>query len=260
MQRLFRRVLVVVAHPDDETGGCGILLQRAADPMVVFATDGAPDDHWFWPNCESRTAYAELRRAEALAALATAGVNNIRFIADAQPACRDQHLHDVLAPALGAVSAAVAEYRPDALLAPAYEGGHPDHDACSFLAALIGERFSLPVWEMPLYHRLPSGELVVQRFLAPIGEEHVLRPTQDELRRKWRMLECYRSQPGLSRFVPSRVERFRPQPAYDYLRPPHCGMLNYEAWQWPMRGSEVSRAFAACLQQLKTTSGERLTA
>ncbi|MFB3812617.1 MAG: hypothetical protein ACE14L_00785 [Terriglobales bacterium] len=42
------RTLVLVAHPDDETGGCGGLLQRLCDPVVVFSTDGAPQDPYFW--------------------------------------------------------------------------------------------------------------------------------------------------------------------------------------------------------------------
>ena len=39
------------------------------------------------------------------------------------------------------------------------------------------------------------------------------------------------------------LERFRPQAAYDFSRPPHPGTLNYEAWQWPMSGADVCAAF-----------------
>jgi LmbE family N-acetylglucosaminyl deacetylase len=42
MDLAHKRVLVVVAHPDDETGGCGVLLQRLHQATVVFCTDGAP--------------------------------------------------------------------------------------------------------------------------------------------------------------------------------------------------------------------------
>ena len=45
---LLGRTLVIVAHPDDETITCGGLLQRMRDPCVVFATDGAPEDAYFW--------------------------------------------------------------------------------------------------------------------------------------------------------------------------------------------------------------------
>jgi hypothetical protein len=36
---------------------------------------------------------------------------------------------------------------------------------------------------------------------------------------------------------------------YDYARPPHEGVLNYEAWQWSMTGDRVSAAFEACLNR-----------
>lgn len=247
---LLKRTLILVAHPDDETGGCGILLQRIAVPLVVFATDGAPNDHWFWNDHETRSCYAQRRREEALAALALAGVGKVRFIADQYSDCTDQRLYKAIPWALQALTRLVVAFGPEALLVPAYEGGHPDHDACNFLAFVVGRHFGIPVWEMPLYHRLASGRLSCQQFIDPNGTERVLWPRRAEWERKRQMVASYGSQPALSRFVPSTTERFRPLPAYDYAQPPHGGLLNYEAWQWPMTGAEVSDEFAACLRRL----------
>jgi hypothetical protein len=44
---LLGRILVVVAHQDDETA-CSVLLQRAGEARVVFATNGAPATEFFW--------------------------------------------------------------------------------------------------------------------------------------------------------------------------------------------------------------------
>src|SRR5437868_15174295 len=46
---LLENTLVVVAHSDDETIGCGCLMQRMNKVRVAFATDGAPLDPQFWP-------------------------------------------------------------------------------------------------------------------------------------------------------------------------------------------------------------------
>jgi len=247
MLSLLGRTLVVVAHPDDETGGCGLLLQRISQPLVLFATNGAPDDRWFWSSFGSKQDYAAVRRAEACAAMECAGVRHVEFIADDYPACTDQHLFHVLPVAMQAIAAAMVKYEPEVLLAPAYEGGHPDHDACSFLCNVLGRHFGIPVWEMPLYHRIPDGRLVCQEFIEPDGSEFTLYPTEAESARKAEMLACYKSQAGLDNFVTKRSEQFRRQPDYDYASPPHPGMLNYEAWQWPIRGSELCSAFASCV-------------
>ena len=44
---------------------------------------------------------------------------------------------------------------------------------------------------------------------------------------------------------------FRPLAAYDYTRPPHEGLLNYEAWEWPMTGAQVSAAFSDYLDRVQ---------
>ena len=250
MFSLLGRTLVIVAHLDDEAGGCGVLLQRISHPIVLFATDGAPDDHWFWESYPSRQAYAAARREEAIAALGVAGVSDVEFIVDDCPGCSDQHLYRSLPDALHAIEWAVYRHRPTALLTTAYEGGHPDHDACSFLAFIAGQRFQLPVWEMPLYHRIADGRLVCQEFIETTGSEFVVTPSEAERARKSRMLACYLSQHSLSSFVVRQTEQFRRQPEYRYSQPAHEGMLNYEAWQWPIRGIEVSQAFSECLYDL----------
>jgi LmbE family N-acetylglucosaminyl deacetylase len=242
--------LVLVAHPDDESVGCGALLQRIAEPMVAIATDGAPRDEFFWGQAGSRLGYARLRAREIYHALPLAGVSEIVWLAHhagPQELFVDQELHRAIPEAIDELAALVRRYRPDALVTTAYEGGHPDHDVCSFLAAVLGKRYALPVWEFPLYHRRPPAAMVLQRFLFVSDREEdetVLEIRPEEMRIKRQMLAAYGSQhPFLEEFDPA-LERFRPQHAYDYSRPPHPGRLNYEAWQWPVTGEEVCRAFA----------------
>jgi LmbE family N-acetylglucosaminyl deacetylase len=243
---LLGRTLVLVAHADDESVGCGALLQRMAEPIVVIATDGAPRDEFFWAQSGSRLRYARLRAEEAHTALALAGVNEVVWLPDAsggQECFVDQELYRAIREAVEQLAAVIRRYRPAALLTSAYEGGHPDHDVCSFLAAVLGRRHQLPVWEFPLYHRMQADRPIFQRFLFPAGPETEVAATPAELEIKRQMLVAYASQhPFLLEFDPSR-ERFRQQAICDYSQPPHSGLLNYEAWQWPIKGSELCAEF-----------------
>ncbi|HWC18169.1 MAG TPA: PIG-L family deacetylase [Terriglobales bacterium] len=244
LAQLLGRTLFIVAHPDDESISCGGLLQHVKEPCVVFATDGAPQDQYFWQKYGSREEYAALRQQEARAALASVGVSAIEFLSDQTTApLIDQTLYKSLAAAFSALGQIVERHRPECLLTLAYEGGHPDHDAVSFLSAQLGRTFSIPVWEAPLYHRREDGTGVYQRFVEEHGEviEHTV--TAGELAAKMRMLASYRSQfEALPSFRPE-LERFRAQAQYDYFRRPHAGKLNYEVWQWRMTPEEVCAAF-----------------
>src|SRR5437588_8507523 len=70
------RLLVLAAHPDDETIGASTLLARFPFSTVVFLTDGAPRDEHFWTGgpYQSREEYAARRRVEASQALAQANI------------------------------------------------------------------------------------------------------------------------------------------------------------------------------------------
>ena len=239
LRPILGRTLVLVAHPDDEAAGCGALVQRIADPIVIYATDGAPRSDFFWKQHGSREAYAAIRRREAEQALAAAGVAHSHFLDEANPV-PDQELFLNIECAFMALTRLIGCELPEAILSLAYEGGHPDHDSCAFLAAMAGQHFGLPVWEMPLYHR-GDNNIVRGAFLD--GEAVHVQPTNDELARKRAMFAAYQSQAHvMAEFAPER-ESVRPMRDYDFSRPPHEGALNYEAWQWPMQGNDLCRAF-----------------
>ena len=242
---LLGRTLVFVAHPDDEAVGCGGLLQRIDDPIVVFATDGAPRSDYFWKQYGSRETYTRVRAEEADRALATLGVTHFHFLSDDSP-CADQEVYIDLPSAYEHLQQLIEAELPQAILSHAYEGGHPDHDACAFLATQAGKEYGLPVWEMPLYHRA-TGEVQRQSFIQP-DKQQVIELTREELTRKHHMYEAYVSQAHVLADFNSAVERFRPVRNYNFARAPHSGVLNYEAWQWPITGSDLCRAFGAFLQ------------
>lgn len=271
---LLGHTLVVVAHPDDECVICGALLQRMADPVVAYLTDGAPRDPYFWQRYGSREAYAELRRRETRRALDAVGVRRVEFAADGDErspategqgarsaACEvlvDQELFRVLPAAWRQLARLIEKVRPQALLTLAYEGGHPDHDSCNLLVSVAAAKFGLPAWEAPIYNRARQAtpqatpqataeDMQPQRFAHENGTEVDVHPTAGEIERKTSMWKQYGSQGDFLRFFSPARETVRPLAGYDYSRPPHEGQLNYERWQWPMTGQDVCRAFAGFL-------------
>src|SRR4051812_15871371 len=187
-----RSVLIVAAHPDDETIGAGGLLPRLRHPVVVTVTDGAPrtPGDAERAGCLTREDYARLRRDELMGALDVAGVpaDQIRALnivdqeASLEMAYVTMHLVDIL-----------REVHPAAILTHPYEGGHPDHDATAFAVHAACERVPEPpeVYEFTSYHSAAahpappdSPAMAVGQFLpeSDDGEPVVLPEEARELK------------------------------------------------------------------------------
>ena len=249
LTQLLGTTVMLVAHPDDEVIAFGALMQRMKRAVVVFATDGAPHDRRFWGDCDSRENYAEVRRQEARQALGIVGAQPI-FLADqVSGGIADQELFRRLPEAIPAIESLLEQIAPDCLLTLTYEGGHPDHDSCCFIAVQAGRRRGLPVWESPLYHRNSDGSGAVQTFPRKSGQELELGVEGEPLRKKVEMFHTYKSQKLVLDGFRPQIEQFRPVIDHDFTRPPLPWRLNYEVWEWPMTGEQVSGAFASYLKE-----------
>jgi LmbE family N-acetylglucosaminyl deacetylase len=253
--RLTGRVLVLVAHADDESVCYGALLPRMREAVVVIATDGAPRHEDFWGRFGSREAYRAVRREEARRAMRLAGARELVLLADEESRLEDQRLFLNLAAAYGRLEMLVERVRPEALATLAYEGGHPDHDSCSVLGARLGRQFGVPVWEAPVYSRENAGvgegcegKLRVQQFICESGDEVAVEISDGELELKQAMCAQYVSQGNFLQTFDARREVVRPQANYDYGRAPHKGRTNYEQWQWWMSAREVCAKFEEFLE------------
>lgn len=215
----FDRVLVFVAHPDDETIGCGALLQRATAGLVVFAVDGAPPHYGFEGRYGSLRKYSDLRFHEASRALQYIPHRSYRRLTKKDGTWFvDQHLFRELLVAFASLSAVVSEFSPDLVVSHAFEGGHIDHDACHNLAERIVSATNLRTLEFPLYWKGQRGEDVFQRFREGREGELALQLSDSEGRLKRRMLAEYRTQQNLMSVFHCESERFRPLRQNDYTR------------------------------------------
>lgn len=145
----FDRVVVVAAHPDDETLGAGGLLASAAaagiDVHLVVCTAGE-HSHPRSPT-HSPGALAVRRRAEVRAALRELAPGAALTLLDLVDGCvheRETDLVCLLVRELG-------DARRTLVVAPWRRDGHTDHDAVGRAAATAAVRTGATLWEYPVW-------------------------------------------------------------------------------------------------------------
>jgi N-acetylglucosamine malate deacetylase 2 len=217
----FNRPLIFVAHPDDESIACGGLLQRVPASLVVFATDGTPAGYGLERKFGSLQAYTELRIQEASRALGHITNSSLQWLTRSDGSYfSDMHVYEDLPAAATSLLAIAQPFSPDAIVSHVYEGGHIDHDACSFLAMYIAAALSLKRFEFPLYWTDARGKTVLQQFrdkpsVTADGLEDAAanvmewQLTEEEIECKKKMMAEYHTQRGTVLTFAPDTERFR---------------------------------------------------
>jgi len=232
MLKKARKVLFLLAHPDDEILMSGVIQRFVKNDIPV---------HLAWLTSGDLFGKGEVREKELASAAELLGVPS-------------EHRHLFRLPDMGLVrnlrlvfectTELVSRLEPSHVFAPAYEGGHPDHDALNFIAHSVWQsmRQSFSLFEFPLYNG--TGHffflwLRVNSFVPGTGqiEKHVLDSEQVAL--KGRLIDIYNSQPRSMlpikmthwwrRFTRNCAEPYAPIPEHrDYQIKPHFGPLFYE--------------------------------
>jgi LmbE family N-acetylglucosaminyl deacetylase len=246
------RAVAVVAHPDDETVGFGLRLARLSDLTLVHVTDGAPEDMGDARRAgfATRAAYARARAAELDACLEALGAAPRRVALSLRDQTAVFHLAWLAGVLRGLLEGAAL------VLTHAYEGGHPDHDACAFAVQLACEALAAQGGGAPVrlefaeYHKAPSGRLASGFWPDPAAPAVTPQPRPDEIARKTAALACHRSQGRITAWFDPAVEAYRQAPRHDFARPPPSGAAAYDDWGWPTTSRSWRQAARAALAEL----------
>ena len=248
-----KRILILVAHPDDEVVACATAIARAraggATVSALYLTHGclARETMWSWQRKNYETIVAR-RRTEAETAALALGIQPVGW--SSRPA---RHLWREMPQVFREVDAAIAQYRPDQIWVPAYEGGNPDHDALNAIGLKCKGRLSVLEFAEYTYF---GGKVRSQSFISSEETARVIQLTPEEAKAKRKILALYTSEKGNLSSLKVKQESYRPLAAYDYAQPPHQGVLWYARFQWvPFKhprvdftdSAEVSAAITAFL-------------
>ncbi len=181
------RLVVVAAHPDDETLGAGGLIATAAmadlDVHVFVCTAGEhshPDSTTHRP--EELAARREEEVRAALRVLAPGAGITLLNVQDGHVAEHEQTLVELLV-------RLVKDGRRTLLVAPWRHDGHPDHDAAGRATATTAHRTGATLWEYPIWwwHWARPAD-------TPWDDFRQLDLTDTATRRRRRALTHHRSQ------------------------------------------------------------------
>lgn len=145
-----RRLVVVAAHPDDETLGAGGLVATATRlgiPVeIVCATDGEGSH----PRSPTRTPkeLAVIRAEEGRRAAQALGVSTERVHRLALPDGGVDAHQDRLSARIEEIVGAGSGVR---IVAPWRRDGHPDHEAAGRASAEVARRTGADLWEYPVW-------------------------------------------------------------------------------------------------------------
>lgn len=226
-------IILVVAHPGEETLGCSRLLLREPEQIrILHVADGITRDERALRRSGARSAadFVRIRRDELLAAMQVFGIAEHRLISGG---IAEREVVRELSRAVDSILALLRMERPTEVHTHPFEGGNPDADAVCFAVHRAVEMLEEmgevrpAIYEFTGYHAR-GGLFHSAEFLSPYPMAQLTILDEDERERKEQALRCFRSQYDLYVRFSFREERWRRADRYDFGNRPHQGALYYE--------------------------------
>lgn len=217
-------LLFVIPHPDDELVGCCTIIRRFLNKKkkihLFFLTNGvvSRESNWFWEK-NKIDSKVEQRKSEMMLSVKLLGINNISF-----QNIPTRTLKNYISKTYIEIKKIIKSKKIDSIFCPAYEGGHQDHDVSNFICSKFVNKHK--VYEFPEYNYL-DRRINCNTFIKLKGNETIINLTKDEKEFKKKCLKVYRSEKSNLTYIKFEIESFRLLMKYDYLNPPHEGLLFY---------------------------------
>ena len=227
-------ILIFGAHQDDLEIAVGGLIHRLISSgekvKVVCTTNGAPTNPIYYPRfgISDSLNYSNMRVRESLKAHSFLGLskNDSIFLNFS-----DQALAENIFEGVETISSILSDVKPGIIITPAYEGGHPDHDATRFIVEKAIKKTGLysDNWEYTEYNRF-NQKINLFDFLEGDFEDIFL--TRDEQSIKLKAFNSFQSQMKyIQPFLSSQImvrEQLRKWRKEDFSSFPHERPLHYE--------------------------------
>lgn len=226
-------IILVVAHPGEETLGCARLLLREPEKLLILhVADGASRDEKALRRAGAKSVadLIRIRREELLAAMGEFGIGEHQLLSGG---FAEREVVHSLPRAVDTVLKLLRAERPAEVHTHPFEGGHPDADAVCYAVhravEILEETGEVrpAIFEFTGYHAR-EGLFHSIDFLSPYPMTQITVLDEDERERKEKALRCFRSQYDLYVRFAIREERWRRADRYDFGTRPHEGALYYE--------------------------------